>query len=120
LSNNPPNAEANASPNSVNPGQQVALIGTGSSDEDGTISSFSWEQLDGRPVTLQNKDKSIATFTAPNEDTTLSFKLTVTDNQGQTDSTTLKVKVKGQDEESISKDTKGSTNSNEDTDAEED
>src|SRR5919109_852500 len=83
----------------LDPGQQVALVGTGSNDEDGTISSFLWEQLDGRTVTLQNKDKSMATFTAPNEESTLEFKLTVTDNQGQTDSTTIKVEVKGQNAE---------------------
>jgi hypothetical protein len=96
-SNKPPNAEAIASPNSVNPGQQVDLVGTGSNDEDGTISSFLWEQLDGRIVILQNRDKSVATFTSPNEESTLEFKLTVTDNHYQTDSTTLEVEVEGPD-----------------------
>lgn len=54
------------------------------------------------------------------DDTLLGFKLTVTDNQRQADSTTLRVKVKEQDAESINKDAKGSTNSNGDTDNEED
>jgi hypothetical protein len=120
ISNKPPNAEARASPNSVDPGQQVALVGTGSNDEDGTISSFLWEQLDGRTVTLQNKDKSMATFTAPNEESTLEFKLTVIDNQGQTDSTTIKVEVKGSDAESGGEDRTGSASSSGDTDIEED
>jgi hypothetical protein len=44
----------------------------------------------------------MATFTAPNEESTLEFKLTVIDNQGQTDSTTIKVEVKGSDAESSS------------------
>jgi hypothetical protein len=120
VNNKPPNADAKASPNSVDPGQQVALAGTGSNDEDGTISSFLWEQLGGRTVTLQNKDKSIATFMAPNEESTLEFKLTVTDNQGQTDSTTIEVEVKGSDaaESSSGEDKTGSANSNGDTDIE--
>ena len=119
MNNKPPNAEAIASPNSVDPGQQVALVGTGSDDEDGTISSVLWEQLDGSTVTLQNKDKSVASFTAPNEESTLEFKLTVTDNQGQTDSTTIKVEVKGPGVESSSDEaTTGSANSNGDTDIE--
>ena len=104
----------------LDPGQQVALVGTGSNDEDGTISSFLWEQLHRTIVTLQNKDKSIATFTAPNEESTLEFKLTVTDNQGQTDSTTIKVEVKGSDAEIGGEDRTGSASSSEDTDIEED
>jgi len=94
---NPPNAEARATPAMANPGQQVSLSATRSSDKDGRISSHLWEQLSGDSVILQGKDKSVATFSAPNQDATLEFRLTVTDNQGQTDSTTIRVNVRGAD-----------------------
>jgi hypothetical protein len=93
--NKPPNADARASPSVANSGQQVSLLATASNDEDGTISAFSWEQLGGETVTLLGKDKSIATFNAPNEETILEFRLTVVDNQGQTDNATVQVSVRG-------------------------
>jgi hypothetical protein len=99
IGNRPPNAEAQASPSQPGFGQQVSLLSTGSNDEDGTISSFLWGQVSGQNVTLLGKDKSTAYFTAPNEETTLEFRLTVADNQGQTDSTTAEVDVIEQEEE---------------------
>jgi hypothetical protein len=93
--NKPPNADARASPSVANSGQQVNLLATASNDQDGTITAFSWEQLSGETVTLLGKDKSIATFNAPNEETILEFRLTVVDNQGQTDNATVQVNVRG-------------------------
>jgi hypothetical protein len=91
----PPNADARATPSIASFGQQVSLVATASNDEDGTISSYSWEQLNGEAVTLLGKDKSMAAFNAPNEETTLEFRLTITDNQGQTDSSLVQVSVRG-------------------------
>jgi chitinase len=100
IDNRPPNAEARATPALVNFRQQVSLVATGSNDDDGTISSFPWEQLNGETVTLLGKDKNIATFTAPSGETTLEFQLTVVDNKGQTDRATVQLNVREIDAES--------------------
>ncbi|MEA3238988.1 MAG: hypothetical protein U9Q94_04305 [Candidatus Bipolaricaulota bacterium] len=75
---------ANAGPNqTVQAGDWVTLAGTGS-DPDGTISSFTWEQIGGPSVTLAGANTNNATFTAPavSSPTSLQFRLTVTDNDG--------------------------------------
>ena len=63
---------------------QVSLSGTGSTDSDGTISSYLWKQISGVQVSLSDNDKAVATFTAPSTNTELSleFELQVTDNLG--------------------------------------
>lgn len=63
---------------------QVSLSGTGSTDSDGTISSYLWKQISGMQVSLSDNDKAVATFTAPptNTELSLEFELQVTDNLG--------------------------------------
>ncbi len=63
---------------------QVSLSGTGSTDSDGTISSYLWKQISGMQVSLSDNDKAVATFTAPptNTELSLEFELQVTDNRG--------------------------------------
>lgn len=115
----PPNAEAQASPSQAGFGQQVSLLSTGSNDEDGTISSFLWEQVSGQNVTLVGKDKSTAYFTAPIEEATLEFRLTVADNQGQTDNTTAQVNViESEVEEDTDDEPSQPSNANEDESSE--
>src|SRR5919109_346117 len=83
--NQPPTANAGAD-FSVNEGTTgVQLQGSGQ-DADGTISSYQWEQTDGPSVILNNADTATATFDAPSvsANTWLTFKLTVTDNDGAT------------------------------------
>jgi beta-lactam-binding protein with PASTA domain len=91
--NVPPVADAGNN-QTVSEGDAVNLNGTGSSDSDGSIASFSWTQTAGPGVgTLA----STATpgFTAPlvDVDTVLTFSLTVTDNDGQSDTDTVNVTV---------------------------
>lgn len=65
-------------------GQQVLLVGSGSSDSDGDQMQFIWGQIDGTPsVTLQNGFSSAPRFFAPTvtETTTITFRLTVGDGQ---------------------------------------
>ena len=68
--NNPPAntpPTANAGPDqTVGAGDNVILNGTGSSDSDGSIASYSWSQVSGTAVTLVNPNSSIAGFIAPN------------------------------------------------------
>jgi PKD repeat protein len=78
-SNNPPLANAGLD-KTVNEGTLVTLNGNGS-DPDGDPITFSWTQVSGPTVTLQNANTPTPTFTAPNVlvDTVLTFRLTVSD-----------------------------------------
>ena len=83
----------------VNASQIVTLDGSKSFDKDGgTIASYKWVQVSGSPtVTLTGANTAKATFKAPssNTDTTLTFKLTVTDSDGGASSTaTTNIHVK--------------------------
>ena len=63
-------------------GSQVQLDGSSSYDTDGTISSYTWTSNSG--IVLTGSDTATPSFTAPNEASTLSFILDVTDNNGNT------------------------------------
>ncbi|TNC81297.1 MAG: hypothetical protein C9356_09325 [Oleiphilus sp.] len=75
----------------------VHLDGSSSSDSDGTIVSYEWEQIsNGAPsVGLFNRDRDKCSFTAPEVtvDTSFQFKLTVTDDRGASDSSVVEVNV---------------------------
>lgn len=82
-SNVPPTANAGPDQN-VTVSSTVQLDGSGSSDSDGTIASYSWTQISGTSVTLSSSTAVKPTFTAPSSPATLVFGLTVTDNNGAT------------------------------------
>jgi para-nitrobenzyl esterase len=71
----------------VNEGEAVELAGSGS-DTDGTISSYAWEHVSGPEVTLADAGSAAASFTAPQVETdqTVTLRLTVTDDDGASDS----------------------------------
>jgi hypothetical protein len=77
---------ANAGANqTVNSGVTVTLNGTASSDSDGSIASYTWNQTAGTPaVILASGATAQPTFPAPTvvATTTLTFSLVVTDNRG--------------------------------------
>lgn len=74
---------ANAGPDqTVNPGSTVTLNGAGSSDPDGTIAGYAWTQIAGVSVTLAGANSATATFTASASEGSVTFQLTVTDNEG--------------------------------------
>lgn len=79
----------------VDPGQSVTLHGSASQDPDGILTSFAWAQSAGPSVALQQPDHQEAQFTAPQveEETTLEFTLTVTDNDGEQGSDSVSVRV---------------------------
>ena len=94
--NAPPNTSPTANAGAdqtVNGGAAVTLSGSGS-DTDGTIVSYAWAQTAGPAVTL-NGVPPTANFTAPSVTavTVLTFRLTVTDNQGATGSDTVNITV---------------------------
>jgi hypothetical protein len=93
--NDPPVADA-GSPQTVNEGSAVTLDGSGSSDADDGIASYLWAQTAGAEVTLSNTTAVQPTFTAPNfvaGANTLTFRLTVTDNGGQSTSDMVTITV---------------------------
>jgi len=82
-------------PQTVTEGDLVTLDGSGSSDPDGTITAYSWIQTGGASATLSNPNISNPTFTAPTVPATdtLTFDLTVTDNDGATATASTSVTV---------------------------
>jgi hypothetical protein len=91
--NVPPTANAGAN-QTVNEAVAVNLSGLGT-DTDGTIASYAWIQTAGPAVTLSGANTATANFTAPTvtANTTLTFRLTVTDNNGATGNATTNVTV---------------------------
>ena len=79
---------------SVDAGTMVILSGT-ASDPDGAIVSYLWEQTGGTTVALTGADNATATLTAPDVsmDETLTFRLTVTDDDGAQASDEVQVTV---------------------------
>jgi len=87
------NASADQTVNESSKG--VTLDGSKSIDRDGTIALYKWNQTDGPTVSLANANSATPSFTAPavNADTTLTFSLTVTDNDGATSTNTATTNV---------------------------
>ena len=71
-----------SAPATADEGTLVTLNGTGSTDTDGTISSYAWTTND-TSITITNPSQATASFTAPNvtKDTRLVITLDVTDNK---------------------------------------
>jgi hypothetical protein len=91
--NRPPSANA-GSDVSVSENNEVTLNVT-ASDSDGSVASFAWQQTDGPTITLSNTTVSSLTFTTPEvtEDTTATFSVTITDNEGLTATDTVVVNI---------------------------
>ena len=90
----------NISPTAFAGQNQTVLIGaivyldaSASNDSDGSISSYLWEQITGDAVTLSTYNGEFSSFTAPTISTSLTFKLTVTDNEDGTDSDTVTIYI---------------------------
>jgi hypothetical protein len=82
--NLPPTSNAGVD-QTVNVGTTVTLNGSNSSDPDGSITAYLWEQTGGTAVTLSSTTAAQPTFTAPNVGSggeSLTFQLTVTDDVG--------------------------------------
>jgi hypothetical protein len=94
-SNHPPVADAGLD-QTVNAGYVVSLDGTQSEDPDDDPLTYSWEQIVGPMITLDNANTASPSFTAPTDiiaNTVLTFDLTITDDKGARDTSTVKVTV---------------------------
>ncbi len=93
--NRAPTANAGAD-QSVKEGDKVTLDGSASSDSDGEIVSYQWRQISGNLLALSDITTAKASFTAPDvgvSGATLIFELTVTDNEGLSDTARVTVNV---------------------------
>ena len=74
---------------------EVKLDAGDSSDQDGEIASYKWEQTDGPEVDLKDSDKQVAVFDVPESaaDSNLEFKLTVTDDKDDTSEDEVTIEV---------------------------
>ena len=80
-------------------GSELVLDGSGSKDKDGEILSYQWLQLRGPKVDLDGVNKANAKFLTPNieQSEILTFRLTVTDEKGGSDSAVTAVKINRDD-----------------------
>jgi len=86
---------------SMTQGGMATLDGTGSSDPDGTIAAYEWNQVSGYPVTISTTSvPGVVTFVGPDlnqeSSTELVFELTVTDDNGATSTDQVHVLVLNQ------------------------
>jgi streptogramin lyase len=78
----------------VDQGYIASLDGSKSNDPDGDSLTYSWKQIKGPTVPLDDANTPFATFTAPSNissDTKMIFKLTVKDSKNATNSDDVKV-----------------------------
>jgi hypothetical protein len=92
--NVPPKADA-GDDQKVQVNTQVKLDGSKSSDDDGKIASYKWEQTDGEQVDLKKADKQVSSFDVPESaaDSKLVFKLTVVDDKGDSADDEIEIQV---------------------------
>ncbi|MBI4648488.1 MAG: hypothetical protein HY738_18380, partial [Bacteroidia bacterium] len=76
----------------VNTGTQVALNGSGSSDADSDVMTYSWTQVSGTNVTLTNPNSATPTF-IPNFAGTYEFQLIVNDGKVNSNSDNVIITV---------------------------
>jgi len=72
----------------------ISLLGS-ATDSDGSIESYAWSQTAGTTVTLTGADEATVSFNTPvtDEQLTLTFQLTATDNEGASTSDTVSITV---------------------------
>jgi hypothetical protein len=87
--NDPPTASFAFSPDAPETGQQVSFNASGSSDADGSIASYEWE-FDGDGETDATGDQATTAFDAAGD---YDVTLTVTDDDGATDTATETLSV---------------------------
>lgn len=101
--NQAPTANAGAD-RDVDAGDSVSITGSGT-DADGSIVGWSWSQVSGSTVSLTGASSQTVGFTAPDSAATIRLRLTVTDDDGATDTDDVLVTVKESVSQTVSGDT---------------
>jgi len=85
----------NAGTNQTVDGQTTVTLSGSATDTDGTIATYSWLQVSGATVTLNNASSAIASFISPTltRSETLVFSLTVRDNKGAVQTEKIEITV---------------------------
>ncbi len=81
--------------------ESISLDATASRDIDDSIASYFWNQTAGEAVTLDDPDSATPSFDNPGVDSMLEFELTVTDNNGATDTVPVTVAVSAPPDDGI-------------------
>lgn len=90
--NKVPVANAGSDISIILPDNQVSLNGAASSDEDGTIVTYSWKKLSGTDASIASPGTSVTTVSGLSAGV-YEFELTVTDNKGGVAADVVKVTV---------------------------
>ncbi|MCR9985591.1 MULTISPECIES: M6 family metalloprotease domain-containing protein [Vibrio diabolicus subgroup] len=91
-SNEAPKALIDVDSQEITAGQKVTLSAANSTDADGDVLNYRWEQLAGTSVSIGNSTSATASFTVPQgikAGEVLTFRLTVTDPSNETSSATV-------------------------------
>jgi hypothetical protein len=89
-----PVANAGLDQSLVKTATAATLDGRASSDPESLPLTFSWTQLAGDPVTFDRKNRAVVHVSGLQKGKSYSFRLTVTDQSGTTNSDDVAVKVK--------------------------
>lgn len=94
----PPNKKpsANAGSNKTVMAGDTVTISGGANDTDGTVISYQWTQISGTDVNLSGFNNLQVQFTAPDAAGQIVLRLTVTDDDGATDSDDVTITVQVQ------------------------
>lgn len=92
--NQAPNADAGNNRNITLPTNSTTLSGAASTDNDGTIASYQWQQLSGPAASTLSATNTVGITVSNLQAGTYIYRLTVTDNDGATDTDDVTVTVR--------------------------
>ena len=91
--NQAPNANAGANRSITLPTSSTTLSGTASTDADGTIASYQWQQVSGPSASTLSATNTVGITVSNLQAGVYTYRLTVTDNDGATDTDDVLVTV---------------------------
>lgn len=93
VANEPPVANAGSDQSITLPTSQVTVNGSGSTDSDGTITTYAWTKISGPATFTITSPSSVSTTITDLVEGTYVFRLTVTDDDSATDTDDITITV---------------------------